>query len=241
MIDRSNPNRVLTAFLAVSIALSGWFIGDGFRRGRAAERYVTVKGVSERFVRADRAYWYLAFTAADDDLTRAQADLDASLAVVLDFVTAGGLPETAVVPQQVDVVDLHARPYRTNENALRFTVKRTVLVRTQRIQEIAALSRQTGELVKQGVILVDSSWPTYTFDRLNEVKPEMIEEATRNARRAAEQFAADSNSRIRSIRRANQGVFQILGRESARIIDPTNQPDKKIRVVSTIQYLLEGG
>ncbi len=120
-------------------------------------------------------------------------------------------------------------------------MKRTVLVRTQRIQEIAELSRQTGELVKQGVILVDSSWPTYTFDRLNEVKPEMIEEATRNARRAAEQFAADSNSRIRSIRRANQGVFQILGRESARIIDPTNQPDKKIRVVSTIQYLLEGG
>lgn len=232
--------RTLAVALMLGILGAGWFVGEGFRKGRAGERYVTVKGVSERLERADHAYWYLRFSASDDDLSLAQGEVDRALAVITSFATGGGIHPDEIIPQQVDVLDLEARPYGARAQGRRFTITRTVLVRTPKIDVIEDLSRKTDELVKQGVILVNASWPTYVFSRLNDVKPEMIAEATRNARRAAEQFAADSNSRVRSIRRANQGVFQILGRESSDVISPRNQPDKKVRVVSTVQYMLDG-
>jgi hypothetical protein len=117
------------------------------------------------------------------------------------------------------------------------------MVRSTAVDTVAEAAQSTGELVDAGVVLDDQSGngtgPTYLFDGLNKLKPEMIAEATRNARAAAEQFARDSGSTLGKIRRANQGVFEILARDKAPMLQEERQIDKTVRVVSTVDYSLQ--
>ncbi len=132
-----------------------------------------------------------------------------------------------------------AQPYRpegVGDN--RFILAQTVIVRTEQVDLVARAQPTTGELVRRGVVLVDSGGPIYLFTKLNDIKPELLAEATRNARAAAEQFAADSGSAIAEIRRASQGLFEILARDPAPNLFEPNQQDKKVRVVSTVEYRL---
>jgi hypothetical protein len=225
--------------LGLGLASAGFLIGRGFERGRAADRYVTVKGLAEAFVTADLAVWPLRVTATGDDLGRVQDQIDAALATVTAFLTQQGIEPDAIQPQRVEVTDLLAQPYRpegVGDN--RFILAQTAIVRTDHVDLVARLNRDTGELIKSGVVLADAGGPTYLFTRLNEIKPEMLAEATRNARVSAEQFAADSGSAIADIRRASQGLFEILARDPAPGLFEPNQIDKKVRVVSTIEYRL---
>jgi hypothetical protein len=112
-------------------------------------------------------------------------------------------------------------------------------VRTRQVDVVAALNRATGELVSRGVVLVDTGGPTYVFTGLNAIKPELLAQASANARTAAQQFAADVDSTLGGIRSASQGIFQILPRDAAPGISEASQVDKQVRVVSTIEYLLE--
>jgi hypothetical protein len=225
--------------LGLGLLGAGFLIGRGFELGRAADRFVTVKGLAETFVKADLAVWPLRITATGNDLARIQDQIDADLGTITRFLTGHGIEAGAIQPQRVEVTDLLAQPYRperVDEN--RFIIAQTVIVRTEQVDRVAELNRQTGELVKQGVVLADTGGPTYLFTRLNDIKPQMLAEATRNARQAAEQFAADSGSEIGEIRRASQGLFEILPRDPAPGLTEQNQVDKKIRVVSTVDYRL---
>jgi hypothetical protein len=228
------------ALLALGMLGAGWLIGDGFARGRAAEHYVTVKGLAETFVEADLAIWPLRYTATGDDLNQVQAKIDADAAAITAFLTREGIAAEAIVPQRVEVTDLLAQAWRPDGAASnRFIVAQTILVRTGQVDLVAALNRATGELVSRGVVLVDTGGPTYVFTALNAIKPQMLADASANARAAAEQFAADVDSTLAGIRRASQGIFEILPRDAAPGISEASQIDKKVRVVSTIEYLLE--
>ena len=229
--------------LGLGIAAAGWFVGEGFFKGRAAERFVTVKGVSERDVRADLALWPIRFVATNDDLSLAQAEIKQSHEQVLAFLERHGIDAAAAEVQALGVDDRLANPYQTGPMHSRYIVSQSLMVRTKEIEKVEAAGQALGELVDEGVVLSSSGrtagGPTYLFTALSERKPEMIADATAKARHAAEQFAADSGSRIGRIRRANQGVFVILPRDRAPGIDEGSQPNKTVRVVSTIEYYLE--
>ena len=232
-----------TLLLALGIAAAGWFVGEGFQKGRAADRYVTVKGISEREVKADVAVWLLRFVASDNDLGRAQAKIAANQKTILDFIEKYGVPAEAVELQGLEVNDLLANPYRSGPIESRYIINQGVLVRSDRPEEIQAISQKVGELVEAGVVLSSgggpAQGPTYLFTRLNDVKPEMIAEATASARASAEQFAKDSRSRLGGIRQANQGVFVILPRDQAPGAMEEAQIAKKVRVVTTVEYYLK--
>ena len=229
--------------LAIEIAVAGWFVGDGFVKGRSADRFVTVKGVSERDVQADVALWPLRFVATDDDLGKAQSTIKQSHQHVLAFLKRYDIDPEAAEIQRLEVNDLLANPYRSGSTQSRYIITETLMVRTEDTGTIEKASQAVGELVDAGVVLSSSggpsSGPTFLFTGLNELKPEMIAEATAEARRAAEQFAKDSGSKIGSIRRANQGVFVILASDRAPGIMEGSQRQKTVRVVSTIEYFLE--
>lgn len=227
------------AGVALGLLGGGYFIGAGFEEGRRDQRFVTVKGLAERVVSADLALWPLRFTATGNDLGAVQSEIDQDVEAIRQFLTESGLPEDAIEPQRVEVIDLLAQPYRPEgADASRFIIAQTILVRTDRVDLVAALNQQTGELVRRGIVLQDTGGPTYLFTQLNDIKTEMIAEATQNARATAEQFAEDADSVIASIRRANQGVFQILPRDEAPGLMEASQVQKKVRIVSTIGYLL---
>lgn len=229
--------------VAAGIALSGWFVGQGFLEGRQADRYVTVKGFAERIVKADLALWPMRFVATGNDLTRVQEKLRSDAAAVLAFLADAGIPREAVELQNVEVTDLLAQAYRSGPVESRFIVAQTLMVRTDDVDRIIQASQKLDALVDAGVVLSSEmgpsgSGPFYLFTRLNDLKPEMIAEATRNARAAALQFAEDSGSALGGIRTANQGLFQILPRDDTPGMMEPRQVMKTVRVVSTIQYLL---
>jgi uncharacterized protein len=228
--------------LALGLAAAGFLVGDGFARSRAADRYVTVKGLAERPVEADLAVWLLRFTATGDELAAAQAKIEQDLGRVRAFLAAGGLPQDAVTPLRLEVVDLLAERYRSpGSEGSRFILTQSLRVRSADVQRVAALSRQLGELVRAGVVLVSdhpSNGPRYLYTRLNDVKPEMIAQATAAARAAATQFARDAGSPLGPLGRADQGVFQILPRDAVDGVDEAGEIEKTVRVVATLRYAL---
>jgi uncharacterized protein len=245
-LDR-DPVRAITTgavILALGVAAAGLLAGMGIARGRAADRYVTVKGVAEREVKADLAIWPLRTVAADNDLARAHASLQQSVSRIRDFLVRQRLDTAQAALQDFSVSDALANQYGPREGAgVRYVIRQTVVVRSSNPDLVLAASQRVGELVSAGVVLSSggeygNGGPTFVFTKLNALKPAMIAEATARAREAAAQFARDSRSQIGGIRQASQGVFEILPRDQAPGITQEGQIVKTVRVVSTVEYFL---
>ena len=229
------------AIVAIGVALGGLAVGSGFARARAADRYVTVKGVAEREVRADLAIWPLKVVGADNDLTTANKKVTANIAGVRQFLARHGLDTTQVQLSDFAVTDALASEYTPERQpANRYVIKQTMLVRSNQPDRVLAASQQVGELAAIGVVISSGNsemgnGPTFVFSGLNKA---MIADATARTREAAEQFAHDSHSELGGIRQANQGVFEILPRDQAPGISEESQINKVVRVVATIDYFL---
>ncbi len=228
--------------LSVALVLAGWFVGNGFFKGRAVDRYVTVKGLAERDVEADIGLWPIRFVVGDDNLGTAQYRIEQSKRAVMYFLKQHGVDSASVALQDMSVVDMQAERYRSGQPGNRFIITQTLMVRTSDPNLILKASQDVGKLVEAGVVMSTGDYgtgPTYVFTRLNDLKPEMIAEATKNARQAGEQFAKDSGSKLGKIRRAYQGTFEILPRDRAPGIMENIQLGKTVRVVSTVEYYLK--
>ena len=234
-----------SVILAAGIALAGFFVSQGFMGARLADRFVTVKGISEREVRADVAIWPLRVVASDNDLARAHAQIEASLTQIRAFLARHEIDTATAQVSGFSVSDAQANQYGgSGDRGNRFVINQTLVVRSNEPQKVMDASAKVGELVAAGVVLSSGGeygggGPTFIFTGLNDLKPAMIAEATARAREAAEQFARDSKSRIDGIRRANQGTFEILARDRAQGITEEGQLAKTVRVVSTVDYNLE--
>ena len=238
--DRSLVSAVL---VALGLSLGGWFIGDGFARGRSFDRFVEVKGLAEREVTADLALWPLRYVSTGNDLTAAQAQITRNTRQVFAFLSRNGIDTTAVQLQALEVSDAFANRFPGERAGPRYVIQQTVMVRSGKPNVVMAASQRVSELVGAGVVLSSSGeygigGPTFIFTRLNQLKPSMVKEATANARAAAEQFAADSRSDLGSIRQASQGIFVIMPRDQAPGVNEGAQLQKIVRVVSTVQYFL---
>lgn len=235
------------AILAIGVAIGGALVGSGFARAKSADRYVTVKGVTEREVRADLAIWPLHVVAADNDLNVAHARLEKSIAGVRQFLASQGLDTTKIELTGFSVSDAQAAEYGGEQRrGSRFILKQSVIMRSPDVDKILAASQRVGDLASVGVSLSSGGeygpsggGPTFIFSGLNKLKPSMIAEATAHAREAADQFARDSHSSLGGIRQANQGVFEILPRDEAPGISEGSQVAKRVRVVSTVDYFLK--
>ncbi len=223
-----------TGIIAIGLVLGGFVLGDGLVRMKAAERSVTVRGLAEREVTADLATWTLSFAATTTSLQSAQASTDRDAEEVREFFEGLGFPDDALTPAGVNVSNY------TNEGRVFYTVRQRIVLRTQDIERAQRAVRSQAELVRRGVVLEDGSGISYTFTGLNAIKPEMVAEATRDARAAAEQFAKDSGADVGSIRKATQGYFSIGARDGeAGGWGIGDTPFKKVRVVTTVDFALD--
>lgn len=227
------------AILAAGVAFGGLKVGEGFYEGRKSERYVTVKGLAERDVTADLAMWRLRYTAAGNDLAAVQAEIDEDTAIIRDFLLARGITDEEISLERLEVTDLLAQAYRSGGvGQARYIIAQNMLLRTQNVALISRLGRETGQLVKQGVVLADLGGPTYSYNSLNTIKPELIAEATAAARDGAAEFAANSGATLGGIVRANQGVIVIRARDDTGGVSAESQLEKTVRVVATVDYAL---
>ena len=221
-----------TAFAGHSI---GSLIGKGFTDARALERTVSVKGLSERDVPADVAIWPLQINVADNDLTSLVATVEKQKAMVIEFLTSHGFAEAEITVGAPAITDKQAQAYGNDPIRFRYLAQQVVTVYTKKIDAVRGANRELLELGKAGVVFSQENYELktqYLFQGLNEIKPAMVEEATRNARVVAEKFAADSDSRLGKIKSAAQGQFTVEDRDS------NNPHIKRVRIVSTLEYYL---
>ncbi len=229
----TTPSSIAIALiLAAGVASGGWLAAGGLQKFRTADRYVTVKGLAERYVDADLVVWPLPHAVSGNDLAQVQAVLDRNTESIRRFFMDAGFGEDEIVVSPPRLEDRAAYAWGDQQPRERYRYGNTVTLRTSRVAEALDALRRTGELVAAGVVLAEGGFPQFEYTRLNDVKPELIAEATANARAAAEQFALDSGARVGGIRSANQGVIDITDR------DLGSPQVKKIRVVSTVEYFL---
>lgn len=233
--NRLIPALVIAAAVALGLVGAGALVGNGIVNARVGDRFVSVRGLAERDVKADLAVLPIRFTASGEILSEVQGTIDADLATVRRFLAAQGYAAEAISLGRLEVADTRSREYG-NQTGPRFILAQTVIVRTTDVDRVQATTRALNDLVRQGVVIQDFNGPTYVFTKLNDVRPAMIAEATAAARTGAEQFAKDSGARLGPIREATQGSFQILARDE--IGDETQSVDKKVRVVTTVSYRL---
>ncbi|MBT8300613.1 MAG: SIMPL domain-containing protein [Maribacter sp.] len=229
---------VKTIIICTAIIIAGFFIGNMHKTGKMYDRFVQVKGLSEREVNADLAVWPINITLTANDLNALKINIEKQNDAVYDFFITQGFKKSELTKGSTNINDAHADLYNSNAryNEFRYLAKSEFTVRTNDISKLQKALSESLELMSKGILLGSkNTWRPieYIFTGLNDLKPSMIEEATKNAREVAEKFARDSNSRVGEIRMARQGLFTINDRDE-------NTPQIKIvRVVSTIDFQLE--
>jgi uncharacterized protein len=240
---------LLGLLLALGLIVGGWVLGAQIKETRLGDRYVTVKGLAERNVKSDLAIWPLGYKEAGDDLTALYAKSEGDKKAILQFLDKQGIQPSEIEQGVVQVIDTQANEYGGTRAPRRYIVQQQITARTARVDQIAAASQKTMELLQQGVVLSNNPGQglVYKFTGLNSIKPDMITEATRNARASADRFASDSGSKVGAIRQANQGIFSIFPANSGSSVDEPGGDQgmsdssimKTVRVVSSVQYYLE--
>lgn len=228
--------------LATGIFLGGFFPGYFYYQSKMQANYVNVKGLAEMNVKADLAVWDLKFVVTNDNLQTAQSETTQKLKLIVSFLKAQGFSDQEINQGRIETNDLMTNPYRDRNFASRYILSQSVQVRSENVDLVAKALNSTGDLIAQGIVFDSQSYSSpvsYIFTKLNEIKPQMLEEATKNAEAAAAEFAKSSKSKVGGIHRANQGVFSILPREQTANAQEMNQINKMVRVVATLEYYLE--
>ncbi len=229
-----SESAILGALLLAGLLGLGYLVSSSIVDIKMMERTVEVKGLSEREVPADIAIWPITFSMADNDLSNLYLTIQEKNSKIVEFLAAQGFTENEITISAPSVVDKLAREYDSSYGSkFRYTASSTITVYSNQVDKARQSMIKVVDLGREGIAIAGDSYSTqFIYSKLNDIKPEMIEEATKNARQAADKFAKDSDSSLGKIKRANQGIFSIENRDSS------TAHIKKVRVVSTVEYYL---
>ena len=236
MSDFQKNSGILGVCIFLGLVSFGLILSNTAIKYKEYERTVTAKGLSERELQADIVIWPIRFTAASNDLANLYGVIESHTSEINQFLSGKGVTAEEISVGAPAITDKFAQQYGGNQKVeFRYTASQTVTIYSKKIASVRELMSSLSELGKKGIVFSGVNYQgraEYIFTKLNEIKPEMIEEATKNAREVAQKFAADSQSGLGKIKRATQGQFSIKSR------DKNNPHIKKIRVVSTVEYYL---
>jgi hypothetical protein len=222
--------------VALGLAALGAQIEAGINDFVAKDRVVTVKGLAEMEIAADKVTWPLMYKEVGNDLSALYNKISTTNKAIVDFLKQKGITEEEISINAPEIIDMQAERYVGENKDYRYNVTEVITVTSSKVDLVRSLISEQGELLKQGIAITGGDYRyniQYDYTSLNDIKPQMIEEATKNAREAAQKFAKDSDSELGKIKRATQGQFSIDNRDA-------NTPYiKRIRVVTTIEYSLE--
>ncbi len=237
MAEKSKVSALILGLsICLGLALLGYLLGDAALTIKGLERSVKVKGLSEQEYPADIVIWPIQFVAADNDLQNLYITLEKNTGKIIAFLKQHQIKTADISSNPPAITDKSAQRYSNSAKPqFRYSAVQTVTVYSSDIATVRTVMGALAELGKEGIVFNREDYnarPEYIFTRLNEVKPAMIEEATRKARAVALKFAQDSQSRLGKIKRASQGQFSISPR------DKSTPHMKRVRVVSTVEYYL---
>lgn len=235
---RSRGFALIVAGLLLSIGL--WLLGVMICRGFGVmadkSRTVSVKGLAVREVPADEVIWPVVTKFGADDLQQISATVSRNNDTIVAFLKKNGITDEEISVGAPTVVDTRTNGYGSTNEPFIYNVTNVITVTSSDVDKVNKVMLRQGELLFAGVAIAGGGYeytPTYNFTGLNDIKPDMIEEATRGAREAAQKFAKDSDSKLGKIRSASQGQFEISDR------DQYTPWIKEVRVVSSVVYQLD--
>ena len=235
-LKNSNGAVLAGLLIGVGIFLSGVMIKVGIGGFVSNQRVVTVKGLAEKEVPADQVIWPLMYKMVGNEVSELYYQIGTRNKAITNFLKSNGIDDAEITISAPEIIDLQAERYNSQPVVYRYNVTAAITVSSGKVDLIRKLMVEQTDLLKQGVALTggDYNYTTqFLFTGLNDIKPQMIEEATQNARLTAEKFALDSKSKLGKIKRASQGQFSINDRDA-------NTPHIKIvRVVTTVDYFLK--
>ena len=240
----SSLSRILAGgLIGLGVAAGGYLAGESLVKSRLGYRVVTVKGLAEREVKANLGFWPIRFVTTGATLEEARGQLEKSEAAVKGFLSKNGFGDQDMNVQNIQVED-RAASYNAQgtPESSRFVLTEDLLVRSTDVDKLTASSRMIGDLLKSGVVFSADAYnagPSYIFTGVNDLKGEMLTEATKRAREAADKFAAESGAKVGDIQNANQGIIEITPAIEIPNDRPEKQVQKKVRVVTTITYFLK--
>ena len=234
-------SALYVTIIALGLLFVGFFPGYYYYKSKFNYNAVTVKGLAEQDVVADLAIWEIKYVATGNDLIETKNNLEKQTDIILAFLHDNNFSDSEIELGGMETNDLMANPYRGNEAVTsRFILTKSMTVRSNQVYNVAETYTKTGDLINSGIVF-ENQYGTpisYIFTKLNDIKPQMLELATKNAHQAALEFAKSSDSKVGKIHSANQGVFSILPRDNANASE-SQQINKKVRVVATVEYFLE--
>lgn len=226
-------NLIAGVCVAIGITSVGISLKAGIDHFVDRDRVVTVKGLAERNVQADYVIWPVTFRVTGNDLSALYEKAQTQSEEIRNFLISQGIKAQDISQGTPSVQDLHADFYGNNLPPERYRMEMAVSVATTDVDTVLKAMVNQSELIQKGVLFTQNYRTQFSFNGLNSIKPEMVEEATKNARSTAQKFAEDSDSELGKIRRASQGQFSIYDRDS-------NTPYiKRVRVVTTVEYYLK--
>ena len=202
--------------LAIAILGLGAFLYCAMMHTKDRERIVSVKGLSERVVKADFVIWPIVYKELGNDLSAIYETVQTKNASLEKFLRDNGIDESEISRSSTDIVDAQSELYNNDRRAFRYVATVVLTVASKDVDKVRKLMGRQGELLKQGIAFSEGDYryrKVYSFNGLNEIKPEMIDEANKNARVTAEKFALDSDSKLGKIKTATQGQFSIEDRD----------------------------
>ena len=224
------------AILAIGLLLLGVMIRNGINDVKDKERIVTVKGLAEMEVPADKVTWPLMYKDIGNDLSALYTNIEKKNRAIVSFLKSNGIKDEEISMTPPEIIDMKAERYSNENVTYRYNATSVITVTSRNVDKVRKLMSEQTELLKQGIAITGGDYRynvSYEFTGLNDIKPQMIEEATKNARAAGEKFAKDSDSKLGKIRNASQGQFSISDRDG-------NTPYiKSVRVVTTVTYYLK--
>ena len=228
--------KTLGIFIFLGLTSLGFLLGRSIIKVKNLERTVVVKGLAEKEVSANIALWPIKFSEANNSLSKLYNKLEKDKKIIIKFLEQNGFSENEITISQPSITDKLALEYgNTKDIRFRYVANQAITVYSKKIEKVREISPKISELGKKGIVIISNNYDSriqYFFTKLNNVKPEMIKEATKKAREVALKFAEDSKSSLGKIKSARQGQFSIRDR------DKNTRYIKKVRVVSTIEYYL---
>ncbi len=228
-------NSMSSAVIAFGVALGGFFIGNGIIQFKKLDRIVEVKGLSERIVDANEARWSMNYNVASDNMSDLNKKINDIQKATMAFLESEGFSKDEITKDAGNITDKEAQEYGERRGS-RFVARGGVVVTSKKIDKLVSASQKTDELLSKGVA-ISGSRVSYYFTDLNMIKPQMLEEATKNARAAAESFAKNAGAEVGDIKNASQGLFSIGS--TINEYDSDSSLRKKVRVVSQVIFYLK--
>ena len=228
----------LGVFLAVGLALCGYFVGQTMYNAKVAVNTAEAKGLAERRVKADRANWDIIHTVTGskkEEIPSLYTLAETHQKTIINLLKEHGFEDNEI---DIGVLDYRYQEFRDEDQKLVDQTHQligTISVETQKVEKVNQARTTVSKLIAQGID-IENRVPRYRFTKLNDIKPDMLREATKNARIAASEFAENAGAKVGSIRSARQGNFFIS--DAGEEYGDTRKIEKDVRVVTTIDFYL---